>query len=301
MKNQEIKWLLQEKYHGEKSDAFFADGDRLAAGEPLAYIIGHVPFLDCEVYLDSHPLIPRPETEYWTEKAIQQIGNSPHVVAVGSSNTLSKSSTQRHSPAASLTNKQAADPQQVLARDILAADALPLQPTHSPITILDLCAGSGAIGVAIAKAIPHSQVTFGEIDSAHVPTIAKNCHANAITPDRYSIVTSDLFANISGSFDVIVSNPPYIDAAAGTVDTNVVEHEPHLALFGGVAGMELIAKIITTARSYLAPHGQLWIEHEPFQADAIAALAATHGFTATHHHDQYNTARYSVLIPTVAQ
>ena len=66
-------WLLEEKYSGEKSVAFFADCKRMALGEPLGYLIGHAPFLKTTIYLDSRPLIPRPETEFWTEKAIAEI------------------------------------------------------------------------------------------------------------------------------------------------------------------------------------------------------------------------------------
>ena len=69
----EEQWLLREKYQGEKTEAFFADCDRLLAGEPLAYLIGHIPFLHCLISLDSHPLIPRTETEFWTEKATKHI------------------------------------------------------------------------------------------------------------------------------------------------------------------------------------------------------------------------------------
>ena len=71
--SQDIEWLLKEKYAGEKSDAFFADCKRLALGEPLGYLIGHTPFLDCVIHLDSKPLIPRPETEFWTERVISDI------------------------------------------------------------------------------------------------------------------------------------------------------------------------------------------------------------------------------------
>ncbi len=69
----EESWILKEKYNNEKSEGFFIDCKRLQEGEPLAYIIGHIPFLNSTIYLDSHPLIPRPETEYWVEKAITNI------------------------------------------------------------------------------------------------------------------------------------------------------------------------------------------------------------------------------------
>ncbi len=249
----EIEWLLREKYHGEKSAAFFADCARLEAGEPLAYIIGYVPFLDCTIYLDSHPLIPRSETEYWVEKAIIEIQRAP----------------------------------------------------KNPLRILDLCAGSGAIGVAVAKAIPEAHVTFAELDPAHLPTIEKNFTHNlsidkTVLAEQYKIVASDLFTNITGRFDFILTNPPYIDQAANTVDESVATHEPHLALFGGQDGLAIIEQIITNAPDYLTTHGQLWIEHEPFQSDAIVGLAVAQGFACTTHKDQYDTARYSVLTRTVA-
>jgi release factor glutamine methyltransferase len=71
----EKHFLLQEKYNGEKTPEYENDLVRLAEGEPLAYVIGFVPFLSSKIYLDSRPLIPRPETEYWVEKAMQEISD----------------------------------------------------------------------------------------------------------------------------------------------------------------------------------------------------------------------------------
>lgn len=71
------KWLLDEKYGGVESPEFEADKKRLAAGEPLAYIIGWQPFLGLKIHLDSKPLIPRPETEWWTEQLLGSLEESP--------------------------------------------------------------------------------------------------------------------------------------------------------------------------------------------------------------------------------
>jgi release factor glutamine methyltransferase len=249
MKNQERAWLLKEKYQGVESEAFHADCAQLAAGVPLGYLIGHVPFLDCTIHLDSHPLIPRPETEYWVDMAIAAIQQSN------------------------------------------------LPQPH----ILDICAGSGAIGVALAKAIPKASVTFAEIDPSHLPTIEKNIKLNVPADSVTEIIQSDLFSAIthSSKFDFIVTNPPYIDAAANTVDTNVVENEPHLALFGGALGMEIIVRIIADAPRHLNSGGQLWIEHEPAQVEAIMTVAIQNGFSVVTHPDQYGIPRFSVL--TMAQ
>ena len=252
----EFAWLLGEKYQGVESTEFNADVARLEAGEPLAYVIGQVPFLDCAIYLDSRPLIPRPETEYWVEEVISAIHT-----------------------------------QQTNLRDSIPK-------------ILDLCAGSGAIGVALAKAVPEAHIAFSEIDPAHLATIEKNLAANTTihSSEKYQLVCGDLFRGIEKDrvFDFILTNPPYVDKAADTVDTAVTLHEPHLALFGGLAGMEIITKIILEAPQYLNQGGQLWIEHEPFQSEAILTLSQEAGYaTAITHADQYSVSRFSVL--TMAQ
>lgn len=73
MQSKEEKWLLEEKYAGVACEAYEADRLRLASGEPLAYVIGTVPFFGLTIHLDSKPLIPRPETEWWTQKLIQEL------------------------------------------------------------------------------------------------------------------------------------------------------------------------------------------------------------------------------------
>lgn len=66
-------WLLTEKYLGVKSPAYFTDLERLGRGEPIAYVIGWIPFLRARIKLDQRPLIPRPETEYWSDEAFKMI------------------------------------------------------------------------------------------------------------------------------------------------------------------------------------------------------------------------------------
>jgi len=238
------QWLLKEKYGGMESEGFHADCERLKAGEPLAYVIGWVPFLDCTIWLDSKPLIPRPETEFWVEKAIVEIRSG-----------------------------RAAKPR-----------------------VLDLCAGSGCNGVAVAHHVPTATMQFTEIEADHLPTIAKNLDAAKIDCTRYQVWQSDLFDAIEGSFDYILSNPPYIDPALDRTEASVKVYEPEVALYGGRGGMEVIERIITAAPTYLIPAGQLWLEHEPEQTTAIQSLAKEYGFTSTTHTDQYGVERYSVLV-----
>lgn len=243
--SQDSEWLLKEKYNGEKTVGFFADFKRLALGEPLAYIIGNTPFLNTTIYLDSHPLIPRTETENWVEKAISKIKESTVPVP----------------------------------------------------RILDLCAGSGCIGTAVAKAIPNTIVDFSEIDEGHISTIQKNLKENDINLNRANVVHTSLFVKLPHKYDFILSNPPYIDETLNRVGASVKNFEPHIALFGGVGGMEVISQIIEEAKNHLTSDGELWIEHEPEQSEAIEEAANNYLYTVETKRDQFGTERYSILIP----
>ncbi len=246
----EFEWLLREGFGGEKSEAFFSAARRLALGEPLSYIIGWVNFLNCKIFLDSKPLIPRTETEYWTEKAIDSI--KKYI----SSNTA------------------------------------------KTVKVLDLCAGSGCIGIAVAKNISGASVDFSEIDKKHVPLIKNNLIANKLPVENYTIHNSDLFNNCrTVKYDFILVNPPYIQEHFNHASDNVKKYEPYIALFGGNEGMEVIIKIIRHAAAFMKPQGQLWLEHDPHQSAKIKHLARKNNFRHCHHYkDQYGIERYSVLM-----
>lgn len=235
--NQEQQWLLNEKYNGVKTPEFENDLKRLESGEPLAYVIGWQPFCGTKIYLDSHPLIPRSETEYWAKLVIDEI-----------------------------------------------------KTKESP-KILDLCAGSGCIGVSIAKAIPDSIVDFVEIDKSHHTTILKNIKENGIDEKRTRVYGGNLFENVIDQYDIIVSNPPYIDPElSGRIGTGVRGYEPDLALFGGKAGMELIREILIKSGQFLKPAGVLYIEHEPEQVEEIQKILP--GIASEK--DQFGVLRFSI-------
>lgn len=239
------KWLLEEKYHGEKTAGFFTDCARLKSGEPLAYVIGHIPFLNCKIYLDSRPLIPRTETEFWVDSLINQIQRTP-------------------------------------AQDI-----------H----ILDLCAGSGCIGVSIAKSLPKATIDFIEIDEQHISTIKKNYEVNGVSSNQVKVQKSDLFSSLKPEhqYNIIVTNPPYVDKELNRVDESVTKHEPSLALYGGHTGMDIITRIINEAPDFLSTGGELWIEHEPEQVELIKSLASDR-FEVITYVDQYQIPRFSKLV-----
>jgi len=248
---EDVAWLKKEKYAGVDTTEFQTDVKHLESGEPLAYIIGNIPFLNTTIYLDSCPLIPRSETEYWVEQAIKAIEEKIKI------------------------NTQI-------------------------IKILDLCAGSGCVGVAVAKNLNQTTIDFIELESSHLSTIMKNCEQNDIGRERVHIMTGDLL-NLAQTipdlkYDFILSNPPYIDKELGRTEESVTNFEPALALYGGKAGLDLISAIIEQAPRYLTENGQLWLEHEPEQVEAIVALSTKNGFTPLSHRDQFGRSRFSQLM-----
>lgn len=235
------EWLLREKYEGDMNPSFVEDCARLRAGEPLAYVIGHVPFLGVTVYLDSRPLIPRAETEFWVERAIAEM------------------------------------------------------PSHEPIRVLDLCSGSGAIGLAVLAKRLNASVDLIELEERHHATIERNLRENGVSASRARVLGDDLFERAEGPYDHILSNPPYIDPALDRVAQSVRAFEPAEALYGGEGGLELVRRIMREAKGFLAPYGRLYIEHEPEQSAAIATAAKEAGLACRTERDQYGVDRYSVL------
>ncbi len=253
----EKDFLLREKYKGIRTPAYEADALRLDAGEPLAYVIGWVPFLGAKIFLDSHPLIPRPETEYWVEIAIHAMQN----------------------------RKPLADMIYHIRKE-----------GRDSIRCLDLFAGSGCIGVAILKQMPSTLVDFGELVEDHFSTILKNIRENGIDEARVRILQTDVWSGIATSYDFILANPPYLSQTRmERVEQSVREYEPKEALFAKEEGFALIRKMILGAATHLNPGGALYIEHEPEHAKTLKELAGELGFMAENEKDQYGVIRYSVL------
>lgn len=112
--------------------------------------------------------------------------------------------------------------------------------------ILDLCTGTGCIGITLKREIPSSEVTISDISEKALEVAKENSKTNHTD---INIIKSDLFENISNKFDIIVSNPPYIPNNE-VLPINVL-HEPHNALFGGDKGTEIIEKILSEINNYL--------------------------------------------------
>jgi ribosomal protein L3 glutamine methyltransferase len=130
----------------------------------------------------------------------------------------------------------------------------------SPERILDLCAGSGCIGIACAMHLPDTEVTLVELSADALAVAEANIERHRLA-GRVEAVQSDLFSELEGErFDIIVSNPPYVDAQDMASLPAEFRHEPQLALEAGDDGLDLVRRILREAADQLNPGGLLICE-----------------------------------------
>ena len=137
--------------------------------------------------------------------------------------------------------------------------------------VLDLCTGSGAIGISIAKNIKNADITMSDISEKALEIAKKNARNNEVI-ERCNFVLSDMFENIQGNFDVIVSNPPYIKTEIIKTLDKEVQSEPHLALDGGEDGLHFYKLIAENAYKYLKQDGILALEIGYDQREEVISL-----------------------------
>jgi release factor glutamine methyltransferase len=206
-------------------DLFFKDIERRRRLEPIAYIIGKKEFMGLTFRVDSHVLIPRPDTEILVETILGSMERAERV------------------------------------------------------SILDIGTGSGAIGISLAVFLPGAHVTAVDIDADALKIAEKNAR-DLNVDQRMDFLLSDCFKYISQrDFDVIVSNPPYIDAEEmAMLDANVVAYEPVRALSGGQDGLDLYRTITAGSVRYLKQNGKLFFEIGYRQAYEVTSMLKNNGF-----------------------
>lgn len=127
-------------------------------------------------------------------------------------------------------------------------------------TALDMCTGSGCLAVLLAHAYPGADVDAVDISSAALAVAQRNVSDYALA-DRINLIRSDLFANLpEKTYDLIISNPPYVTATAMDELPNEYRHEPKLALAGGEDGLDAVREIVKEAPRFLNPGGTLVVE-----------------------------------------
>ena len=149
--------------------------------------------------------------------------------------------------------------------------------------VLDLCCGSGCIGIAIAKNISEARVTLADLSEKALAVARENIKRNAASQNTAALAWNVLsgWRPILGKFDLIVCNPPYIPSdEIAQLDCDVRDYEPRLALDGGDDGLTFYRALASLWKEALAPGGRMMVECGIGQHTAIASIFAQADFTA---------------------
>ena len=167
--------------------------------------------------------------------------------------------------------------------EILVEEVINIAKKNNAKKILDLCTGSGAIAVSLAKYLPQAEITAIDISNEALKIAKKNAISNNVE-NQITFISSDMFTNLNEEkFDIIVSNPPYIKTNVIKNLDIQVQNEPYIALDGGKDGLDFYKKIINESYQYLKYNGYLCLEIGFDQKiDVIELIENTESFTGTY-------------------
>ena len=220
--------------------------ERRKKDEPIAYIIGKKEFYGRDFKVTKDVLIPRPDSEVLIDTVLTNNSRHPQ--------------QHRH-------HGESRDDDRTRNDD--------------KIKILELGIGSGCLLLTLLSAIPTASGLGVDISEAAL----KIAQENAISlnlKDRCELRLSDWFKNVTGKYDIIISNPPYIhESETSVMAPETIKYEPHLALFGGLDPYKIIA---SEAHKFLAEDGYIYVEIGYKQSSQIIEIFEKHGYKVTQKH-----------------
>lgn len=140
---------------------------------------------------------------------------------------------------------------------------------NAALSILDLGCGTGCLGLSLLDLYPNAKLLLSDISDAAL-TVSKKNAALLNVKKRCDFIKTDWFSNISGKFNIIVCNPPYI-ATNYDLDSDTL-HDPHIALFGGKDGLDAYRNIMPTVHKFLMPHGMMFLEVGFNQCQSVCSM-----------------------------
>jgi len=155
--------------------------------------------------------------------------------------------------------------------------------------VLDVGTGTGALALGLKAARPEAQVTASDLSPEALALARRNASANGL---EVRFVLADLLEGVTGSFDLIVSNPPYLPDADRLNAQPEVRHDPDLALYGGPDGLRLARRLAVQAAGRLKPGGTLLLELDPRNVGLLAAEMRSAGWTVQTHADLSGRERF---------
>ena len=242
--------------------------ERRERREPLAYLLGTREFWSLPLAVSSGVLIPRPETETLVEAALAVLGQM-------------HSQPLRRSPAPTPTPWVPGGPAPSPSEGVRHPRQHRGYPADRPPVVIELCTGTGAVAVALARELPAARIIATDISRRALRMARTNAERHGVA-DRITFLRGDLWRALDGhapanGVDLVVSNPPYIPSGSLATLMPEVQWEPRRALDGGRDGLQFHREIIATVSQHLRPGGFLLLEIGADQAAAVAGLLAPTG------------------------
>ncbi|MCP5536463.1 MAG: peptide chain release factor N(5)-glutamine methyltransferase [Akkermansiaceae bacterium] len=232
---------------------------RRGSGEPLQHLLGTVEFYKREFKTDARALIPRPETEELVSLILK------HPVL-----QIDRSATEPPPATGEPLEETSAEPVEAPGQVEARSDQL---------RVLDMGTGSGVIGLSLAGELGGRclEVVLADISPGALALASEN--ALLLGTPRHTLVKTSLFSHLEGEkYHLIAANLPYIAERDLDTLTPEVMHDPHIALFGGKDGLDILRDFIQQVPSHLHPGGLLALEIGYDQAQAVEAMLKQAGF-----------------------
>ena len=240
-----------------KFHSFFENYEKRRRRIPLAQILGRQSFYGLDFFVNEDVLIPRADTECLVDLVLEDYAD----LAKQAGKTYSEKRNSEH-----VSNKH--------------ENNVENEANSSSLNILDLCTGSGCIGISVAKHLPYQELLLVDLSEKALAVAKKNAEKHL--GENVTLLQSDLLTEVRGKkFSLLLSNPPYIvSRVIPGLDREVSEYEPKMALDGGEDGLVFYRRIAKEAKAVLLPGARLYLEIGYDQGESVKDIFQKEGYEA---------------------
>ena len=240
-----------------KLHSFFENFEKRRRRIPSAQILGRQSFYGLDFFVNEDILIPRADTECLVDLVLEDYAD----LAKQAGKTYAEKRNSEH-----VSNKH--------------EDNVENEANSSSLKILDLCTGSGCIGISVAKHLPYQELLLVDLSEKALAVAKKNAEKHL--GENVTLLQSDLLTGVQGKkFSLLLSNPPYIvSRVIPGLDREVSEYEPKMALDGGEDGLVFYRRIAKEAKAVLLPGARLYLEIGYDQGESVKDIFQKEGYEA---------------------
>ena len=241
----------------QKLHSFYENFEKRRRRIPLAQILGRQSFYGLDFFVNEDVLIPRADTECLVDLVLEDYAD----LAKQAGKTYAEKRNLEH-----VSNKH--------------EDNVENEANSSSLNILDLCTGSGCIGISVAKHLPYQELLLVDLSEKALAVVKKNAEKHL--GENVTLLQSDLLTGVQEKkFSLLLSNPPYIvSRVIPSLEREVSEYEPKLALDGGEDGLVFYRRIAKEAKAVLLPGARLYLEIGYDQGESVKDIFQKEGYEA---------------------